>query len=194
MFLDSWGATPEEVAGPVAGDALLPDARLVATRSIDLERPPIEVLPWLEQIGYGRAGWYSYDWIDNLGRRSADRIHPEWQGIEAGDPIPAGPIQFTAAIVERPSSATDGAAFVMQLPRRRIAKHTIDFVLAFDLRTSGHGSRLVTRVRSTIDGRRGSLIERCLLGPGDGIMVRRQLINLQRRTRHQSQSSSARND
>jgi hypothetical protein len=39
------------------------------------------------QLGYGRAGWYSYDWIDNDGRRSADRIVPELQDLRVGDQI-----------------------------------------------------------------------------------------------------------
>jgi hypothetical protein len=176
MFLDAWGATGAEITGPVAGDHLLPDARLVATRSIDLEAEPSEVFPWLEQIGFGKAGWYSYDWIDNLGRRSADRIHPEWLGVEVGDPIPGGPIHFDAAVVDRPH------AFVLSLPTQRVLWHQIDFVLAFDLRESPEGTRLVSRVRSTIDGPLGRIIERWFLGPGDGIMVRKQLLNLQQRT------------
>lgn len=176
MFLDAWGATTDEIDGTVAGDDLLPDARMVATRSIDLAAPPAEAFPWLEQIGFGKAGWYSYDWIDNLGRRSADRIHPEWLGLEVGAPIPGGPIHFDAAVVDRPD------AFVMSLPSRRLLGHQIDFVLAFDLRPSGTGTRLVTRVRSTIDGPLGKIIERWFLGPGDGIMVRKQLLNLQKRT------------
>lgn len=182
MFLESWGATSAEIDGTVVGDDLLPDARLVATRSIDLDATPDAVMPWLVQIGFGRAGWYSYDWIDNLGRRSATRIHPEWQDVATGDPIPGGPIDFVAAVVDHPDSSHDPGAFVLQFPRRRFLGHTIDFVLAFDLRPVDDGTRLVTRVRSTIDGPLGRLIERLALGPGDGIMVRKQLLNLQERT------------
>ena len=43
------------------------------------------------QLGYGRGGWYSYDWIDNDGRPSADRIVPELQQLEVGDQIPMLP-------------------------------------------------------------------------------------------------------
>ena len=42
---------------------------------------------WLLQIGYGRGGWYSYDWIDNDGRPSVARIDPELQGLRVGDRI-----------------------------------------------------------------------------------------------------------
>ena len=53
-------------------------------------------------MGFGRAGWYSYDWLDNLGRKSATSIHDEWQSVVAGNKIPSGPISFTAAIVDAP--------------------------------------------------------------------------------------------
>lgn len=127
-------------------------------------------------MGFGRAGWYSYDWLDNLGRRSATRIHPEWQDVGAGDPIPAGPIDFVAAVVERPT------AFVLRTPNSGRVLNRIAFTLAFEVRPSTHGSRLVSRVRARVDLPLGRLIERFVLGPGDGIMARRQLLNLQRRT------------
>jgi hypothetical protein len=47
--------------------------------------------PWLAQMGAGRAGWYSYDFLDNGGRRSASRILPEFQSVSAGTLFPALP-------------------------------------------------------------------------------------------------------
>jgi hypothetical protein len=44
-----------------------------ATRAVSIEAAPEEIWPWIVQMGVGRAGWYSYDWIDNLGRKSAGR-------------------------------------------------------------------------------------------------------------------------
>jgi hypothetical protein len=32
-------------------------------------------------MGTYRAGWYSWDRLDNWGRSSAECIHPEWQEI-----------------------------------------------------------------------------------------------------------------
>ena len=43
---------------------------------IDCDARPAEVYPWLAQMGFGKAGWYSYDWLDNLGRKSATEIVP----------------------------------------------------------------------------------------------------------------------
>jgi hypothetical protein len=81
-----WGATDEEVRHPMPGDNLIPDAS-GTTRAITIAARPEQVWPWLAQIGYGRAGWYSYDWIDNDGRPSADRIVPELQQLKVGDQI-----------------------------------------------------------------------------------------------------------
>ena len=81
-----WGATDEESARAMPGDELLPDAR-PATRAITVAAPPEAIWPWLVQLGYGRAGWYSYDWIDNDFKRSADRILPEHQHLDVGDEI-----------------------------------------------------------------------------------------------------------
>ena len=81
-----WGATDDEVARPMPGDEVIADAA-VTTRAIGIDAPPEQVWPWLVQIGYGRAGWYSYDWIDNDGRRSATSIRPELQSLSVGDRI-----------------------------------------------------------------------------------------------------------
>lgn len=180
MFLERWGATDAEVDGSLAGDDLVPDARMIATRSIDVSASPSDVFPWLVQMGFGRAGWYSYDWIDNLGRKSATRIRPEWQQLEAGDRVPGGPIAFVAAVVDRPD------AFVLETERHGRVMERIGFSLAFELRPQGDGTRLVSRVRARVDLPLGRAIERFALGPGDGIMVRRQLLNLAQRTRTDS--------
>jgi hypothetical protein len=68
------------------GDNLIPDAAST-TRAITIAAPPEQVWPWLVQLGYGRGGWYSYDWIDNNGQSSADRILPKLQQLQVGDQI-----------------------------------------------------------------------------------------------------------
>jgi hypothetical protein len=81
-----WGATDEEVRRPMPGDDLIPGAAST-TRAITVAAPPEQVWRWLVQLGYGRGGWYSYDWIDNDGRPSADRVLPELQRLRVGDQI-----------------------------------------------------------------------------------------------------------
>lgn len=175
MIFQYWGATPDEINGAMVGDDLCPDARVVATRSITVLAPPADVFPWIRQMGFGRAGWYSYDWIDNLGRKSARSIHAEWQGVESGSTVPGGPIDFEATVVEVPRS------FVLRLAPKGSAGGRICFTLAYELREIALGTRLVTRMRSRVSLPGGAIIDRLLLGPGDGVMVRKQLLNLAHR-------------
>lgn len=180
MILQNWGATPDEISASMVGDELCPDARVTATRSITVLAPPQDVFPWIRQMGFGRAGWYSYDWIDNLGRTSAREVHPEWQDVHSGSRVPGGPIDFEAVIVD------PARALVLRVePKGRLAGKFC-FTLAYDLREISLGTRLVTRmrVRTSLPG--GALIDRCLLGPGDGIMVRKQLLTLAQRCRNRA--------
>ncbi|HYI46442.1 MAG TPA: hypothetical protein VE174_13375 [Actinomycetota bacterium] len=93
-----WGSTNEEVARPMPGDSIIENAAST-TRAIGIAAPPKQVWPWLVQIGFGRAGWYSYDWIDNDGNPSANRIVPELQNLQVGDTIEMVP-GFGPSVVE----------------------------------------------------------------------------------------------
>lgn len=83
-----WGATDEEVVIEMPGDELIKQPTFNVTRAITIHARPEEIWPWIIQIGFGRAGSYSYDLLDNLGKPSADRIIPELQHIEVGTWIP----------------------------------------------------------------------------------------------------------
>jgi hypothetical protein len=126
-------------------------------------------------MGFGRAGWYSYDWIDNLGRKSATNIDQRWQSLSVGDILPGGPAHFDAVIVDPPR------ALVMRLAHTGRASKKVDFVLAYELRDHPTGTRLVTRMKARIDVPGGRLMEKVLLAPGDGIMLRKQLLNVAQR-------------
>ena len=86
-----WGATDAEVGRSMPGDKNVPRPTFNATRAVTVAATPEQIWPWLVQIGVGRAGWYSYDWLDNLGRHSAERIIPEFQHLMVGDVIPMSP-------------------------------------------------------------------------------------------------------
>jgi hypothetical protein len=75
------GATGEEVDGPFPGADLLPGAKREATMAVRVDAHAAHVWPWLVQMGCGRAGWYSWERLDNGGAQSAWRIHPEWQEL-----------------------------------------------------------------------------------------------------------------
>jgi len=86
-----WGSTDEEVHSQLPGDEVVPDPTFAATRAITVNAPPESVWPWIAQMGFGRAGWYSYDLLDNFGRRSSERVIASLQEVQVGDTVPMGP-------------------------------------------------------------------------------------------------------
>lgn len=85
-----WGATQAECQMPLPGDTLIGPKDDRTTRAITIAAPPEAVWPWLVQIGQQKGGFYSHDWLENLfacNMRNADRIVPEWQHPQVGDPI-----------------------------------------------------------------------------------------------------------
>ncbi len=62
-----------------------------ATRAVTINAPAENIYPWIVQMGVNRAGWYSYDLLDNLARPSAEVILPKHQNIQVGDLIPMSP-------------------------------------------------------------------------------------------------------
>jgi hypothetical protein len=98
--MNRWGATGAEIPRSLPGDELVPQPRIWTTRAITVNALPAEVWPWLAQIGYKRAGWYSYDFIHRLlrvagsvddPRASARRVIPELQDLKLGDSIKIAP-------------------------------------------------------------------------------------------------------
>jgi len=86
-----WGATDEEVKRSMPGDNIVGKPSFNATRAVTINAPAENIYPWIVQMGVNRAGWYSYDLLDNLARRSAESILPEHQDIQVGDLIPMSP-------------------------------------------------------------------------------------------------------
>jgi hypothetical protein len=117
-----WGATGQEAGEPVPGDDLITDPDLVATRAIAIGAPADQVWPWIAQLGQGRGGFYSYDFLENLAGcdiHSADRIVSEWQDIRIGDQIRLAPqVALTVALLERGSRLSCVAASRWGTPRR----------------------------------------------------------------------------
>jgi hypothetical protein len=89
-----WGATDEESEGPLPGDDLIENADITATRAITIRAAAAQVWPWVAQLGQGRGGFYSYDFLENLvgcDIHSADRVVPEWQDVGVGDEVRFAP-------------------------------------------------------------------------------------------------------
>jgi hypothetical protein len=142
-----WGATDQEVDDSLPGDDLIPNADMIATRAITIRAEADHVWPWIAQLGQGRGGFYSYDWLENLvgcNIHSSDRILPEWQDIKVGDEIRLAPqVGLVVAFVEQ------GRSLVLRggIPiGKRAAPY--DFTWAFRLREEAdETTRLLVRER-----------------------------------------------
>ena len=89
-----WGATEDEIRRSWPADDLVPQPKGEYMHAITINAPAAEIWPWLVQIGQGRGGFYSYEFLENLiGCKmcSADKIIPELQYLDAGDSIPMHP-------------------------------------------------------------------------------------------------------
>jgi len=101
-----WGTTTDELTRGMPGDGLIPNPTDMSMQALTVDAPPVDIWPWLVQVGYRRGGLYSYDWLDRLfgflDRPSAVRILPEFQQIAVGDKIPwdRRGTQMTVGVVE----------------------------------------------------------------------------------------------
>ena len=101
-WMMTWGTSLEETYSLLPGDELLLEPKINATHAITIHAPANLVWPWLVQLGQGRGGFYSYDWIENLVHldiHTADRILQEHQGLKVGDKIPFAPNDFGVPVV-----------------------------------------------------------------------------------------------
>lgn len=142
-----WGATAAEADGGLPGDNFLSTADLQVTRAITIKAPAEAVWPWLAQMGQRRGGLYSYDFLENLAGldiHSADRIHPEWQDIKAGDRFhlaPAASADLEVGLVD------PGKALVLRIPPGS-PPGPFDFSWAFVLQAQSNSTtRLLVRER-----------------------------------------------
>lgn len=101
----SWGATNAELKAPVGGADIVPEGRRTATMAVTINAPASRVWPWLAQMGCDRAGWYSWDRLDNGGIESARQLRSDWQQIAVGDHVASsrsGRSWFEVAVVDPP--------------------------------------------------------------------------------------------
>ena len=171
---ERWGTLPHEPALPLPGDDLIPEPAMNATRAIVIDAPPEDVYPWFAQMGPGRAGWYSYDWIDNRGVESAREVNPDWVVTEPG--VSMGGM---AGIGFRVVDAKPGRHLVLIVETRSPLSFTMSYLLE---RWGEHATRVIVRVRGASGrGRWLDALVRHVLGPGDFVMVRRQLLGVKER-------------
>ena len=169
----SWGATRDEIERPMVGDEVCAQPQFNATRAVTIRARPEEIWPWLVQIGFGHAGWYSYDLLDNLGRHSSERIIPEFQRLAVGDwvPMDLSGTPYTANLVTKME------------PNRLMLweKGGGTWLWLLEPVDAGH-TRLITRMRGTYNWRKPTIaIELILMEIGDPFMMRKCLLGIKRR-------------
>jgi hypothetical protein len=103
-----WGTTGQEASGSLPGDDIIADPDLTATRAITIDTSSGKVWPWIAQLGQGRGGFYSYDFLENLAGcdiHSANRIMPSWQDVGPGDQIRLAPQVALAVAAVHPGQS-----------------------------------------------------------------------------------------
>ena len=158
MLADRWGVTAEETRRHYPCDDFVTAPALEAWRAVDVAAPPEALWPWVTQL---RVAPYSYDWIDNLGRRSPRRLLdlPE---ARVGD-------NFTSA------GGRPFGRIVSLDPGRQLTGTIMGAHLSYVLEAEGRrATRLLLKVVMQ------STHVATALSVGDLVMARRQLLNLKR--------------
>ena len=110
------------LAASLPGDELEKSTGIgaVSTRAITIDAPPEAVWPWLVQMGSGRAGFYTHEWVERLllisyaDGHSSTRIHPEWQELHVGDRVPysrVNTVPWCSSILRAPSGRVSTSSF-----------------------------------------------------------------------------------
>ena len=172
-----WGATDDEVRRAMPGDELVARPTFNATRAVTVEAPASMIWPWIVQSGFGKAGWYTYDLLDNFGRPSAKHIIPELQHLQTGDLIP-----FYQGI-----GAPEGVGMKVKALQRE------EWMLWWDDKTHDttwtwalypvdeQRTRLITRVRMRYRWTKPAILFSFLVEFADVVMMRKCLLGIKQR-------------
>jgi hypothetical protein len=178
-----WGATHDEVHGSMPGEEIVPNPSFNATRAITVDAPPELVWPWIVQMGYRRAGFYTYALLDNAGYDSADRILDEYQPPRIGDWVPMA------------KQVNETTAFRVQAfeLNRWLLWEKPDSTWAWKLRPlHGGRTRLILRLKQRYAWERpgSAILTLVLLEFGDFPMMRRVLKGIKVRAERMSAARS----
>lgn len=156
-----WGTDSKERSLPFPCDRHLPDGQAAYYRGVTVQAPPAVVFRWLCQM---RVAPYSYDWIDNFGRRSPQTLTPGVEALEIGQRVMIGPIVDFEGDRHLTILMTSGLWGKMAVTYLVVPK-------------SSDGCRVL--VKLLVKYPRGPIgwVERLALPWGDLIMMRRQLLN-----------------
>lgn len=167
-----WGATDEDIKRAMVGDEIVDQPSFNATRAVTIQASAAQIYPWIVQMGVTRAGWYSYDLLDNLGRPSAESILPEHQKSQVGDLIPLSPDGKQGMWVKE---FQQNQSMVWWDPKG-------DSSWVWGIYPAGEtATRLVTRVRVKYHLFSPAIFFNLLIEFGDIVMMRKCLLGIKRR-------------
>ena len=203
-----WGATGEEIHQFLPGDALVPHPKMESTRAITIQARPADIWPWLVQMGTGRAGWYSYDWLENqlptsavgAGISNAERIIPEYQDLQVGDSIPMSPTTGCTVVEIDPPNVLALRATISPLtgmpvdPNAPKPGNFFDGSWVFVLKELGEqATRVIERMRADYQPRLWyAPLVYLLLEPATFVMERKMLLGIKQRVERASRQASER--
>ena len=172
------GTREDERGAPMPGDDIVPNPKTGYTMGMTIRAAPSDIWPWLLQMGQGRGGFYTHEWVENLlgaHIRNADRVVSAWQPLDVGDtvrltpdPYFGQPGQFMTVSEIQPVRAL---VFRQTLPNASPASWA--FVLSPE---DGRRTRVIMRRR----GGDPTLFDR-VMAPGYAFMDRGMLHGLRRR-------------
>ena len=157
-----WRTDHEERSLPFPCDRYLEDGEAAYYRGVTVQAPPAVVFRWLCQM---RVAPYSYDWIDNLGRRSPQTLTPGLDELEIGQRVMIGPI----VDFERDRHLT------VLMTSRLWGKMAVTYLV---VPKSSDRCRVLVKLLVKYPTGPIGWVERLVLPWGDLIMMRRQLLNL----------------
>lgn len=162
---DRLGASDAEVSAELPGDDLVADPQQSSTRAVTVEAPPELVFALVKQMGYGRGGWYAWDWFyqstgsaDFVDGHHSMRIDPALQRFGRGDSIeifPGGALD--AVIFDAPRTLvlykmTDADNKLVPVGSSRPEVYS-DLAWAWIVQPAENGTtRLILRTRASSKG------------------------------------------
>ena len=164
----SWGETEAERAAAYPCDGLIAEPHQTCFRAISVDAPAPVVWRWLCQL---RVAPYSYDWIDNGGRRSPRELDPELERLERGQRF----MQIFELEDFEPGVHVTLATPVGSKGARRFGVVRVTYWARAE---AADRTRLLVKLRVVpASGPWGRAMRACLPW-GDLLMMRRQLLNL----------------
>ncbi|MGB7061484.1 MAG: hypothetical protein WBF13_03920 [Candidatus Zixiibacteriota bacterium] len=167
----NWGATDDEINRSMPGDEMLQNPTFSATRAVTIKAQPEEIWPWIVQYGYKKAGMYCYDWFDNDGAASAQRIVQEYQNLKVGDLIP-----LSAALYVKVTELNPNRSILWVFPEG--SGPWTNSTWAWELyQEDAQHTRLLTHLRVRTE----SVISRVMLDFFEIVMMRKSMLGIKER-------------